>query len=100
MLICNVTDLTELKLKQKCARTGLLLLRFKIWDIGSRTENVGPSVVRALPVRRCRRAVWETLWPQLTVLFLSFSFFFLSSASLTFLPEGVDLGCVDLLGQN
>ena len=38
--------------------------------------NFGPSEVRALPVRLCRRAAWQTLWPLLTLLFL-----FLSSSS-------------------
>jgi hypothetical protein len=24
---------------------------------------IGPSEVRALPVRRCKRAAWQTKWP-------------------------------------
>jgi hypothetical protein len=34
------------------------------------TYIIGPSEVRALPVRRCRRAAWQTKWP-LNLLFFS-----------------------------
>jgi hypothetical protein len=38
---------------------------------------IGPSEVRALPVRRCRRAAWQTLVATINGIFLSFFFFFL-----------------------
>jgi hypothetical protein len=31
--------------------------------------NIGLSEVRALPVRRCRRAAWQTKWPLSSLLF-------------------------------
>ena len=39
-------------------------------------------LVRALPIRPCRRAAWQTLVATIN----------LFSGSVTFLPEGVDLG--------
>ena len=50
-------------------------------------EAIGPSEVRALPVRRCRRAAWQML-----VATINGIIFLLLSHSLTFLPEGVVLG--------
>jgi hypothetical protein len=47
---------------------------------------MGPSEVRVLPVRRCRRAAWQTLVATINGVNL------LLSHSVTFLPEGVDLG--------
>jgi hypothetical protein len=50
--------------------------------------NIIPSEVRALPMRHCRQAAWQTKWPLN-------SFFFSSSLFLrliTFFPEGVVLG--------
>jgi hypothetical protein len=56
------------------------------------TQIIGPSEVRALPVRRCRRAAWQML--VATKIIVLFSFFLSSSFFLyliTFLPEGIVL---------
>ena len=45
-------------------------------------RNCWFCIVHALPVRRCRRAAWQTQWPLLTVLFSPLSFSL--SASLLF----------------
>ena len=41
-----------------------------------KSEPIGPSEVRALPMRRWRRAAWQTKWP-LNSLFFSLSFLLL-----------------------
>jgi hypothetical protein len=58
---------------------------------------VGPSEVRALSVRRCRRAAWQTKWPLLTVLFsLSSSFILLPLLCSDFyLTLGADFRCAN-----
>ena len=40
---------------------------------------IGPSEVRALPVRRCRWAAWQTKWPLNSLFFSPLLFFFLSA---------------------
>ena len=48
---------------------------------------VGPSEVRALSVRRCRRAAWQTKWPLSSLFFLFPLSFSLSSVPYYFSPR-------------
>ena len=73
----------ESELSKLILATDNLLLINVLW-----MTLFGPSEVRALPVRRCRRAALQTLVATLMALFS----LLLLSGSVTFLPEGVDLG--------
>jgi hypothetical protein len=46
-----------------------------IWESTDAYPSIGPSEVRALPVRRCRRAAWQTLVATINGKNLSSSFF-------------------------
>ena len=59
----------------------------KHWVALVLTDGIGPSEVRVLPVRRCRRAVWQTKWPLNSLFFLFFLFLF--SALLLFSQKGL-----------
>jgi hypothetical protein len=48
----------------------------KIISCPTGIKNIGLSEVRALPVRRCRRAAWQTLVATINGIILSFFFSF------------------------
>jgi hypothetical protein len=49
----------------------------RLWKVKGQTSLmivhffIGPSEVRALPVRRCRQAAWQTKWPLSSLFFSS-----------------------------
>ena len=49
-------------------------------------SHIGPSEVRALPVRHCRRAAWQTKWSLNSLSFSPLSSFLLSSTPYYFSP--------------